>query len=78
MYSRMRWPRRAAYSDAVKGIYPDGWTSERIVVTWSAGAARRSLRLTLRGPDWLPWTHQRLRLLHDRQRTQTINSNVAR
>jgi glycosyltransferase involved in cell wall biosynthesis len=55
------------YADAVKGIHPDGWTSERIVVTWSAGSQQRSVRLRLRGADWLPWAHQRVRLVKDGQ-----------
>jgi glycosyltransferase involved in cell wall biosynthesis len=59
------------FTDAVKGIYPDGWTSERIVVTWSATAAHRAIRLTLRGADWLPWPHQRVRLFKDLERTGT-------
>ena len=59
------------YADAVKGIHPDGWTSERIVVTWSATAEQRRVRLTLRGADWLPWSHQRVCLVSNRERTST-------
>jgi glycosyltransferase involved in cell wall biosynthesis len=55
------------YTDSVKGIYHDGWTSERIVLTWSPSEEGRTVRLTLRGADWLPWSHQRVRLLKDHQ-----------
>jgi glycosyltransferase involved in cell wall biosynthesis len=59
------------YTDAVKGIHPDGWTSERIVVTWSATAEQRWVRLKLRGADWLPWSYQRVSVVRNREHTST-------
>ena len=60
------------YTDGLKGVYPDNWTSERIVVTWSPSGQERAVRLTLRGADWLPWGHQRVHLLKDHQRCGKI------
>jgi glycosyltransferase involved in cell wall biosynthesis len=54
------------FADALKGIHRDGWTTERLVVTFADSTEQRTLRLTLEAPSWLPWTHQRLRLLRTR------------
>lgn len=52
--------------DSVKGIHPDGWTTERVVVTFASAAAPRTLRLALQSPPWFPWAHQRIRQLRKR------------
>jgi hypothetical protein len=46
-------PRGA--SDAVYGVYRDGWTAQRVVVTWSRGAAARTLHIELTLPDTAPF-----------------------
>src|SRR5262249_27735057 len=51
------------FTDGLQGTYPDGWTTERLVLPSAGNSQRRTLRLTLQAPDWLPWSYQRVRLL---------------
>ena len=44
----------AAYSNALYGIYSDGWCSKRSIVTHAAGPEGRKLALELETPDWIP------------------------
>jgi hypothetical protein len=41
--------------DAAYGVYSDGWTGKRVVVTYGAHAAARSLELVLTAPDEAPF-----------------------
>ena len=39
---------------AVYGVFPDGWTSDRVTVVFGASAEARRLTVTLKAPEWLP------------------------
>jgi glycosyltransferase involved in cell wall biosynthesis len=58
--------RSRCFTDALKGMHPDGWTTERLVVMFASSTEPRTLRLTLQAPKWLPWNHQRIYLLRNR------------
>jgi glycosyltransferase involved in cell wall biosynthesis len=53
-------------SNALKGLHADGWTADRLAVTCTAASQSRTLHLTLEAPRWLPWAHQKIRLLKNR------------
>jgi glycosyltransferase involved in cell wall biosynthesis len=55
--------------NSIKTVYPDQWTSERILVTCMAAAEARTLHLTLETPEWFPWGYQRVHLLTNRNTT---------
>ena len=55
--------------NAIKTVYPDAWTSERILVTCAAASEPRTLHLTLETPPWFPWGFQRVHLLENRHTT---------
>jgi glycosyltransferase involved in cell wall biosynthesis len=38
----------------VYGVFPDGWTGDRITVVFGEGPTPRRLTVTLRAPEWLP------------------------
>src|ERR1019366_6850063 len=39
---------------AIHGVFPDGWTGERVTVVHNPSSAQRYLEMTLFAPDWLP------------------------
>jgi glycosyltransferase involved in cell wall biosynthesis len=59
------------FTDTLKSIYPDGWTTERLLISFAAGVGPRRLRLALESPPWLPWAFQRIRLLGRRGKRAT-------
>jgi glycosyltransferase involved in cell wall biosynthesis len=50
------------FADALRDLHQDGWSSERLVISFAPAAGPRSLRLHLRAAAWLPWAHQKIRL----------------
>jgi len=44
----------AVHADGVHGLYSDGWTKDRIVVTLAQSAQPRKLEVELSAPPWLP------------------------
>ena len=39
---------------AVYGVFPDGWTGDRMTVVFGAGAGARRLTIKLKAPEWIP------------------------
>jgi glycosyltransferase involved in cell wall biosynthesis len=46
-----------SFTEALQGVYPDGWTGERVVVTYGANSGLRHLEMLLQVPPWLPHDH---------------------
>lgn len=44
----------ASFRDGVDGVYPDGWTSDRLVVSFGGGLGTRSLVGSFEAPGWIP------------------------
>jgi hypothetical protein len=42
------------FADALHGVYPDGWVSRCMVVSYEGSPSPRALDLVLSAPDWLP------------------------
>jgi hypothetical protein len=53
-------------TNAIKGVYPDGWTHARLQITCASATEPRRLKLMLQSPRWFPWGFQRVRLLKNR------------
>lgn len=54
-----------SFAEALQGVYPDGWTGERVVVTYSADSGLRHLEMLLQAPPWLPHDHVSVTVLTD-------------
>jgi len=52
LFRQVMGPKR--FSDALNGVYPDGWTTEHVIVTYGASQKQRSLEIKLTAPPWLP------------------------
>ena len=50
---------------AIHGIYPDGWTGERLTVTYDANSEERYLEISLTAPSWLPFDRVSVCLTQD-------------
>ena len=50
--SVLEGPRQ--FADEVHGIYPYGWTQDRVAVTHAPGPGKRELELVFDVPAWLP------------------------
>jgi glycosyltransferase involved in cell wall biosynthesis len=46
----------------ITGVFEDGWTSEKIVITHNSGPPNRGLELQLEAPYWLPAGQVKLKL----------------
>ena len=53
----------AETATAVYGVFPDGWTSGRMIVVFGAAAEPRRLTVTLKAPEWLPAEAVSIRVL---------------
>jgi glycosyltransferase involved in cell wall biosynthesis len=45
---------QSSFADGIHGVYLDGWTNERVVVTYRASDEPRHLEVTFTVPAWLP------------------------
>jgi hypothetical protein len=43
------------FSDAIYGVYGDGWTSDRVYVSYREASEPRELEITMTAPPWLPF-----------------------
>jgi glycosyltransferase involved in cell wall biosynthesis len=63
-----------AAADRLHGVYADGWTSERVVVSYVPSPHDRFLDIVLTAPPWLPFSEVRVEVLADRSdRVQTYS-----
>jgi len=49
-------------SDGVKGVFQDGWTGEKMIITYGPGIKSRVLELQVSAPPWLPTGRVKLKL----------------
>lgn len=54
-----------SFTEALQGVYPDGWTGQRVVVTYSADSGLRHMEMLLQAPTWLPHDYVSVAVLTD-------------
>jgi glycosyltransferase involved in cell wall biosynthesis len=61
---------RAHYLDSLHGVYADGWTGDRMVVTYAASVNARVLHVTLALPAWAPFDSVSVQAIHEGRTSQ--------
>jgi hypothetical protein len=51
------------FSQAVHGVYLDGWTSEQVVITYGANPTPRHAEIDLAVPSWIPFERVSVQVL---------------
>lgn len=54
---------RRKFSLALHGIYPDGWTSDRVIVTYESNPEKRRLEMQFFVPDYIPTSQVSINVL---------------
>ena len=55
----------APFAPGLHGVYPDGWTGERVVITFDQGSELRKLAVELAAAPWIPVASVSIRVLPD-------------
>lgn len=63
-----------SFTEALQGVYPDGWTGQRVVVTYGADSGLRHMEMLLQAPTWLPHDHVSVAVITDGSGPPTVHA----
>ncbi len=61
-----------SFPQSLRGIYQDGWTANRVIVSYSAESSQRHLEMRLHAPQWLPHDRLSIRILPNGQAPREV------